>query len=32
MADIIAIISIFILFPASLIYVIGCDHLKGSRR
>jgi hypothetical protein len=31
MADLIAIITIALLFPLSLIYVTACDHLKGSR-
>jgi hypothetical protein len=32
MADIIALITIAILFPVSLLYVSACDLLKGSRR
>jgi hypothetical protein len=32
MADLIAIVTLFILFPASLVYVLGCERLKGSRR
>jgi hypothetical protein len=32
MADIIALITIAVLFPLSLLYVSACDHLKGSRR
>jgi hypothetical protein len=32
MADFIALITIAILFPSSLLYVAACDHLKGSRR
>jgi hypothetical protein len=32
MADILAIITIVLLFPLSLLYVSACDHLKGSRR
>jgi hypothetical protein len=32
MADIIALITIAVLFPLSLLYVCACDHLKGSRR
>jgi hypothetical protein len=31
MADIIAIITIALLFPLSLLYVTACDHLKSSR-
>jgi hypothetical protein len=31
MADIIAVITIALLFPLSLLYVTACDHLKGSR-
>jgi hypothetical protein len=30
-ADIIAIVSIAILFPVSLLYVTGCDRLKRGR-
>jgi hypothetical protein len=32
MADILAIFTLLILFPLALIYVLGCDHLKVSRR
>jgi hypothetical protein len=32
MADFIALLTIAILFPISLLYVAACDHLKGSRR
>jgi hypothetical protein len=32
MADILAVFTLLILFPASLLYVLGCDRLKGSRR
>ena len=32
MADLIALITIALLFPISLLYVSACDHLKGSRR
>jgi hypothetical protein len=31
MADIIALITIAVLFPLSLLYVIACDRLKGRR-
>lgn len=31
MADILAILTLLILFPAALLYVLGCDRLKGSR-
>ncbi len=31
MADIIALITIAVLFPLSLLYVSACDRLKGSR-
>jgi hypothetical protein len=31
MADIIAVITIALLFPLSLLYVTACDHLKGRR-
>jgi hypothetical protein len=31
MADLIALITTAILFPASLLYIHACDHLKGSR-
>ena len=31
MPDIIAIVTIAILFPVSLLYVSACDRLKGSR-
>jgi hypothetical protein len=31
MPDIIALVALFILFPASLLYVTACDRLKGSR-
>lgn len=32
MADLIAIITIAILFPISIVYVYACERLKGSRR
>jgi hypothetical protein len=32
MADLIAVLAVLILFLASLLYVHGCDRLKGSRR
>jgi hypothetical protein len=32
MTDILAIFTLLILFPVSLLYVLGCDRLKGSRR
>jgi hypothetical protein len=32
MTDILAIFSLLILFPVALLYVFGCDRLKGSRR
>jgi hypothetical protein len=32
MADIVAVFTLLILFVASLLYVSGCDLLKGSRR
>jgi hypothetical protein len=32
MADLIAFITLAILFPASLLYVHACDRLKGNRR
>lgn len=32
MADLIALVTLAILFPLSLLYVSGCDLLKGSRR
>ncbi len=31
MADIIAIVTLAVLFPACLLYVTGCDRLKGGR-
>ena len=31
MADIISIVLLAILFPVSLLYVTGCDRLKGGR-
>ncbi len=31
MADLIALISLAILIPASLLYVHACDRLKGNR-
>ncbi len=31
MADIIALVTIAILFPLSLLYVSACDRLKGRR-
>jgi hypothetical protein len=31
MADIIALITIALLFPISLLYVSACDRLKASR-
>jgi hypothetical protein len=32
MADLLAFFALLILFLASLLYVLGCDRLKGSRR
>ena len=32
MADLIAFITLAILFPSSLLYVLACDRLKGNRR
>jgi hypothetical protein len=32
MADFIALLTLAILFPVSLLYVAACDRLKGSRR
>jgi hypothetical protein len=32
MADLLAVFALLVLFPASLLYVVGCDRLKGSRR
>jgi hypothetical protein len=32
MADIVAVFTLFIFFAAALLYVSGCDRLKGSRR
>ena len=32
MADMLAVLSLLILFPAGLLYVFGCDRLKGSHR
>jgi hypothetical protein len=32
MADILALLTIAVLFPLSLLYVSACDRLKGSRR
>jgi hypothetical protein len=32
MADIVAVFTLFILFSVALLYVSGCDRLKGSRR
>ena len=32
MADAIAITTLLILFLACLLYLMGCDRLKGSRR
>jgi hypothetical protein len=31
MPDIIALITIALLFPLSILYVTACDHLKSSR-
>ncbi len=31
MADLIAILTIAILFPVSVLYVYACDRLKGKR-
>jgi hypothetical protein len=31
MPDILALITIALLFPLSLLYVSACDHLKASR-
>jgi hypothetical protein len=32
MADLIAVFTVLVLFPISLLYVRSCDRLKGSRR
>ncbi len=32
MADLIALVTLAILFPVSVLYVAACDRLKGSRR
>ncbi len=32
MADFMAIFTVLLLFPACLLYITGCDRLKGSRR
>lgn len=32
MADLIAILTIAVLFPVSIAYVHACEHLKSSRR
>ncbi len=32
MADFLAILTIAILFPISVLYVLACEHLKGTRR
>lgn len=32
MSDLLALFTLAILIPGSLIYVLGCDHLKGTRR
>jgi hypothetical protein len=32
MTDLIALVTLTILFAISLLYIIACDHLKGSRR
>ena len=32
MLDALAVVSIALMFALSLIYVSGCDHLKGSRQ
>jgi hypothetical protein len=31
MTDMIALLTIAVLFPLSLLYVSACDHLKGRR-
>lgn len=31
MLDLVAIVAFIVLFPACLIYVHGCDRLKGKR-
>jgi len=31
MLDIVAVLSFLILFPAGLLYIHGCDRLKGKR-
>jgi hypothetical protein len=31
MPDLIALITIALLFPLSILYVTACDHLKSSR-
>jgi hypothetical protein len=32
MADVLAILTVLLLFPLCLLYIAGCDSLKGSRR
>lgn len=32
MPDLFALFTLAVLIPASLIYVLGCNHLKGTRR
>jgi hypothetical protein len=31
MADFITVFMLFVLFPSCLLYIAGCDRLKGSR-
>ncbi len=32
MIDIVAVLSLVVLFGLAVLYTRGCDHLKGSRR
>jgi hypothetical protein len=32
MLDAVALIAFFVLFPLSLLYVHGCERLKGTRK
>ena len=32
MADLISLVTVVVLFPLALVYVAGCDRLKGGPR
>jgi hypothetical protein len=32
MADLVALITLAVLFPLSILYIHGCEHLRGGKR